>query len=93
MEQILINELIKLMCRGGGEHFIGNFQKEINEDGEAEPWTEKEIEEAVSHVKYMNDYFGRKEAVAIITNLIARYNIDVKDVALRNNTAHQNIGM
>ncbi|MBT1703659.1 hypothetical protein [Chryseosolibacter indicus] len=93
MEQTLINELIKLMCRSGGEHFVGNFQKEINEEGEAEAWTKKEIEEAVNHIRYMNDYFGKEEAIAVITNLIARYNVDVKEVSLRENTAHQKIGM
>jgi hypothetical protein len=83
MTQELINELIKLLCKAGGETFVGNFQKEVDKDGKYEKWTDVEIGEAVQYIKYMNEYFGKDEAVAIITALIAKYNIDVKDLALR----------
>jgi hypothetical protein len=82
-EQILINELIRLLCKGGGETFVGNFQKEINQDGKPQQWTTSEIQEAVQYMKYINEYFGKDEAVAIITSLITRYNINVNDLAIR----------
>jgi hypothetical protein len=83
MEHQLINELIRLLCKAGGETFVGNFQKDIDTDGEAEKWTPSEIAEAVNHIRYMNEYFGKDEAVAILTALIAKYNIDVNDLSLR----------
>jgi hypothetical protein len=82
-EQILINELIRLLCKGGGETFVGNFQKDINQDGKPEAWTSTEIQEAVQYMKYINEFFGKDEAVAIITSLITRYNINVNDLAIR----------
>ena len=83
MEQALINELIKLLCKGGGETFVGNFQKDINADNVYEKWTPEELGEAVKYIQYINEYFGRDEAVAIITALIAKYNISVSDLSLR----------
>jgi hypothetical protein len=83
MEQALINELIRLLCKSGGETFVGNFQKEINEDGQTEKWTQLEVGDAVNYIKYINEYFGRDEAIAIITSLIAKYNININDLALR----------
>jgi predicted transcriptional regulator len=83
MEQVLIKELIKLMCKSGCETFVGNFQKDIREVNLSEKWTDAEIEEAVAYVKYMNEYFGKDEAVAVVTSLIAKYNIDAKDLNFR----------
>jgi hypothetical protein len=93
MEQTLINELIKLLCKSGGETFVGNFQKEVNTDNVYEKWTSDELAEAVKYIQYINEYFGRDEAVAIITALIAKYNINVSDLSLRPDTASQNIGV
>jgi hypothetical protein len=93
MEQTLINELIKLLCKGGGETFVGNFQKEINSDNENEKWTKHEIAEAVHYISYINEFFGKDEAVAIITSLITRYNINVNDLALRPDVNSQKIAM
>jgi hypothetical protein len=83
MKQELINELIKLLCKAGGETFVGNFQKDIDKDGRHSEWSDAEIAEAVNYIRYMNEYFGKDEAVAIVTALIAKYNIDVNDLALR----------
>jgi hypothetical protein len=83
MEQALINELISLLCRAGGETFVGNFQRDINADGNFQEWTREEIAEAIPYIKYINEYFGKDEAVAIVTALVAKYNIDVKDLELR----------
>jgi hypothetical protein len=83
MEQALINELIRLLCKAGGETFVGNFQKDIDSNGNFSKWSPEEVGEAIHYIKYMNEYFGRDEAVAIITSLIAKYNVDVNDLALR----------
>jgi hypothetical protein len=80
MEQALINQLIKLLCKSGCESFVGNFQRDLNEKGIFEEWSTQEIEEAVNYITYINECFGRNEAVAIITNLAARYNIDTNDM-------------
>jgi hypothetical protein len=83
MEQTLINELIKLLCKSGGETFVGNFQRDVDANGNYATWTPQEVAEAVPYIQYMNEYFGKDEAVAIITALVAKYNIDVKDLELR----------
>lgn len=91
MEQVLINELIRLLCKGGGETFVGNFQKEINEDNQTEKWTQAEIGEAINYIKYINEYFGRDEAMAIVISLTAKYNININDLALRQNFTSEKI--
>lgn len=83
MEHSLINQLIRLLCKSGAETFVGNFQKEIDEDHNAHQWTQQEIKDACEYIRYINEYFGRDEAVAIITSLIAKYNISVSDLSLR----------
>jgi hypothetical protein len=83
MEQSLINQLIRLLCKGGAETFVGNFQREVDEDNKPQEWTASEIKEACEYIKYINEYFGRDEAVAIVTSLIAKYNISLEDLALR----------
>lgn len=93
MEKILINELIKLLCKSGCETFVGNFQKDINQDNNTEKWTQAEIGEAVNYIKYINEYFGRDEALAIITSLIAKYNININDLSLRPDPASSKRGV
>ncbi len=83
MEHNLINQLIRLLCKSGAESFVGNFQKEVDKDGEPQRWTPEEVRQASEYVKYINEYFGRDEAVAIITSLVAKYNININDLALR----------
>ena len=83
MEHSLINQLIKLLCKCGAETFVGNFQREVDQDLHPQAWTESEIKEACEYIKYINEYFGRDEAVAIITSLIAKYNINLNDLSLR----------
>lgn len=83
MEQVLINELVKLLCKGGCEALVGNFQKVMTIDGRHEQWTEHEVAEAIHYVKYINEFFGKDEAVAVVTALIAKYNINPEDLALR----------
>lgn len=83
MEQTLINELIKLLCKSGCETFVGNFQRLVDQDGQKGQWTPSEVAEAVQYIKYINDYFGKDEAVAIITSLVAKYNVNVNDIQFR----------
>ena len=93
MEQTLINELIKLLCKGGGETFVGNFQKEVNTDNVYEKWTVEELAEAVKYVQYINEYFGRDEAVAIITSLVAKYKININGLSLGANPAADKVAV
>jgi hypothetical protein len=93
MEQALINELIQLLCKGGAETFVGNFQRKINEDHQSNHWTQKEIGEAVDYLKYINDYFGKDEAVAIITSLVAQYNINFNDLSLPPASTSEKMGV
>jgi hypothetical protein len=79
MEHELINELIRLLCKAGAEAFVGNLQKEVDQDLQPERWKPNEVQEAVKYLKYINDYFGRDEAMAIITSLLARYNLSLND--------------
>jgi hypothetical protein len=91
VEENLINELIKLICKSGGETFVGNFQRTVNEDQQPERWTESELKEAVQYIRYINEYFGRDEAVAIITALLGKYNLSIKDLALGQPSASEKI--
>jgi hypothetical protein len=89
MEQILINELIKLMCKGGCETFVGNFQKDVTVLTPKPSWSQKEIEEAVDYVRYMNEYFGKQEAVAVITSLVSRFHISLGELTIPKNSTEK----
>lgn len=89
MEQTLINELIKLMCKGGCETFVGNFQKDPVMLTPQPPWSEREIEEAVHYVRYMNEFFGKQEAVAVITSLVAKFHISLNDLTIPKTSAEK----
>jgi hypothetical protein len=91
-EQALINELVRLLCKGGGETFVGNFQRRIDTDNNYESWTDSEIAEAASYISYINEFFGKDEAVAIVISLITRYNININDLALRPSRAAAKVG-
>jgi hypothetical protein len=81
-EHALINELINLMCKGGCEAFVGNFQRDATVLAPRREWTSTEINEAVNYVRYMNEYFGKPEAVAVITSLISKFHISVDDLTI-----------
>ena len=78
-ESILINELITLMCKGGCESFVGNFQRDA---AARATWTESDIDEAIHYVRYMNEYFGKQEAIAVITSLISKFHISVDNLTI-----------
>jgi hypothetical protein len=92
MEQILINELINLMCKGGCEAFVGNFQREATVLAPKPAWTETEIAEAIQYVRYMNEYFGQQEAIAVITSLISKFHISMSDLTIPQ-TADEKVGL
>ena len=92
MELTLINELINLMCKGGCEAFVGNFQRDGNVLAPKSEWTEKDIQEAIQYVRYMNEYFGKQEAVAVITSLVSKFLISLQDITIPK-TADEKVGL
>jgi len=81
-EQVLINELIDLMCKGGCEAFVGNFQRDGAVLAPRPQWTPKDVDEAIHYVRYMNEYFGKEEAIAVITSLVSKFHIKVTDLTI-----------
>jgi hypothetical protein len=81
-ESTLINELITLMCKGGCESFVGNFQRDAAGLAPRASWTESDIDEAIHYVRYMNEYFGKQEAVAVITSLVSKFHISLEDLTI-----------
>jgi hypothetical protein len=92
MEQVLINELIRLMCKGGCEAFVGNFQRDGAVLAPRPSWSEKDIAEAVQYVQYMNEYFGKQEAIAVITSLVSKFHISIADLTIPE-TANEKVGL
>jgi hypothetical protein len=92
MEQVLINELISLMCKGGCEAFVGNFQRDGTVLSPKPAWTQSDIEEAIHYVRYMNEYFGKAEAIAVITSLVSKFHVTVDDLTIPR-TAADKVGL
>ena len=92
MEQVLINELINLMCKGGCEAFVGNFQREATVLAPRDAWSETDVSEAINYVRYMNEYFGKQEAIAVITSLIAKFHISADELTIPK-TADDKVGL
>lgn len=82
MEQRLINELVTLMCKCGCESFVGNFQRDATVLRPRDEWSQEEISEAINYVRYMNEYFGKQEAIAVITTLVSKFHVTRDDVTL-----------
>lgn len=89
MEHNLINELINLMCKGGCESFVGNFQREATVLAPRDRWTKADIEEAVQYVRYMNEYFGKQEAIAVITSLVSKFHISMEELTVPKSPAEK----
>lgn len=83
MEQQLINCLIGFIRKSGGEPFIKNLLSEVDQDGNDRVWTEDEIINAINHLNWVNDFFGKSDATVIISNLFQQYRIDVEDLSLK----------
>lgn len=81
-EQVLINELIDLMCKGGCEAFVGNFQRDATALPPRASWTDDDVSQAIDYVRYMNQYFGKQEALAIVTALISKFHISLGDITI-----------
>jgi hypothetical protein len=92
MEHVLINELITLMCKGGCEAFVGNFQRDGMTLSPRPGWTDRDVAEAIGYVRYINEYFGKQEAIAILTSLISKYHISMEDIHLPR-TAGEKVGL
>jgi hypothetical protein len=91
-EHVLINELIKLMCKGGCEAFVGNFQRDAAVLVPKPAWSEADVQEAIHYVRYMNEYFGKQEAVAVITTLVSKFHITLGDLTIPRN-ADEKVGL
>ena len=70
------------MCKGGCEAFVGNFQREGTVLAPKEKWSQNDIAEAIEYVRYMNEYFGKQEAVAVITSLVSKFHISTDDLTI-----------
>jgi hypothetical protein len=77
MEQLLINQLITLLCKGGSSSLIKDLIRETDLDGDARHWTVEEIENANNYLNWINKSFGSSDAMVIINNLAREYNIDL----------------
>ena len=88
-EHVLINELIDLMCKGGCEGFVGNFQRDATVLSPRPAWTESDVKEAIDYVRYMNQYFGKQEAIAVITSLISKFHISLSDLTIPKTSAEK----
>lgn len=76
MEQLLINQLITLLCKGGSSSLIKDLLRETNQDGDNRHWTVEEIENANNYLNWINKNFNASDARVVINNLINEYNID-----------------
>lgn len=92
MEHELINELINLMCKGGCESFVGNFQRDATVLAPRKTWTEPDVREAVNYVRYMNEYFGKPEAIAVITSLVSKFHISQEELTIPR-TPEEKVGL
>lgn len=80
------------MCKGGCEAFVGNFQRDGALVAPKSSWTESDIAEAIQYVRYMNEYFGKQEAIAVITSLVSKFHISLADLTIPA-TAKEKVGL
>lgn len=79
-EQSLINELILMIAKMGGNAVMKDLIEQVDTDGDPKTWTAEEIARAVDYVKWQNSYFARADAMAVIDRLMANYKISGDDV-------------
>ncbi len=77
MEQVLINQLINLLCKSGGRPLIQDLLRETDQDGDTRNWTVEEIENASNYLTWINKNFGAADATVIINNLVKDYEINL----------------
>ena len=80
MEQQLINQLLELICKGGGSALVKDLLRETDQDGNLKNWTVEEIENASNYLTWINKNFGAADATVIVNNLIRQYNINVSQL-------------
>lgn len=72
------------MCKAGREASAGNVQRDETVLSLKPTWSEAQIAEAVHFVRYMNEYFGKQEAVAVILlpPLFQKFHISIQDLTI-----------
>lgn len=77
MEQLLINQLITLLCKSGNSSLIKDLLRETDQDGDNRNWTVEEIENASNYLNWVNKNFSAADAMVIINNLVRDYHIEI----------------
>lgn len=75
MEHQLINALIDLITRAGGQSLVRDLNLRVDENNDPEAWTPDEIAKAVAYIKWQVGNFGTPEASAVVEALIKKYNL------------------
>jgi hypothetical protein len=81
MEQLVINQLIQLLCKAGSAALIKDLLRETNVDGNTRHWTVEEIENANTYLNNLNMFFGKGDALVIIQNLMKEYHLTTEDLS------------
>ena len=81
MEQQLINSLVRLITKAGGESLVKDLQAQVEENNNIDNWTPDELQKAISYINWQSDNFGTAEATAIVDALIHKYNLRQDDFA------------
>ena len=81
MEQQLINSLIRLITKAGGESLIKNLRLQVEESNNLDDWTSAELKKAITYIDWQSDNFGTAEAAAIVDALVHKYNLRQEDFA------------
>jgi hypothetical protein len=83
MEQLVINQLITLLCKSGSRALINDLLRETDIDGDTRHWTAEEIENTNTYLNNLNMFFGKGDAIVIAKNLIRDYQLTSQDVGLK----------
>lgn len=75
MEQQLVNALIRLLSKIGGDALERDLSRARKDNTPAQTWTPSELEKALEHVNWQVENFGPVEASAVIQSLIQRYGL------------------
>ena len=81
MEQQLINSLIRLITKAGGESLVKDLQLQVEENSNFDDWTSDELKKAIGYINWQSDNFGTAEATAIVDTLMHKYNLRHDDFA------------
>lgn len=84
-EQQLINALIGMIKKMGGNAVMKDLIEQADRDGDPKRWTEEELKTAIGYVKWQSENIGQPDALAIISILIEKYHIDLSGTTLGGN--------